>query len=609
MKRIAIVDTDRCTPSKCKRECERFCPVNAQQKQCITHNSNVIKGKSTSKAEISEILCTGCNICVKKCPFGAISIVNLPSALGHVTHRHGLNGFQLYGLPMPEKNSVLGLVGNNGCGKTTAILILIGKLVPNLGDVNKCGKNRRALNIRYRGTNIQNYLTELDSGLRIGYKPQNIQCLRKLEKKIREIIKPDILHKLELDTLADRDCQNLSDGELQRVFIGITLSEDVDVLVFDEPCTYLDIHQRMLISRMIRESSIPYKMVIEHDFTALDYMADKVCLLYGVPGAYGNITLSMTVSEGLNCFLDGYITYSNTRFRSNNLDFIFSGSKDDIIYESQTDNKKGIHYPSFSVSLGKFKLIAESGYIPLSSLTVLLGKNGSGKTTFIKSLCGNIPTSNGNLDIGMKFGYKTQDVYSDSSETVYEYLTKVASICNDMNFKHDVIDPLCVEHLMNRKMSTLSGGEMQKIAIIATLGQNNDIYLIDEPSCYLDIESVLVLAKVLKRFALNNNKSLFVVEHDFILGLYLADQVLLFNDGIVSKPMSNVDGFNTFLSDLNITMRRDHTTSRPRINKPGSRSDTEQKKAQNFISAIKEHVQITNKDIVQTSFEVKDISW
>lgn len=133
--------------------------------------------KPPSKAIISEELCTGCNICTKKCPFDyivAISIINLPTALGSVTHRYSNNGFQLYGLPMPEKNSVLGLVGANVCGKITALLILIGKLFPNLGNPNKVENTRRALKLRYRGTNVQNYLNELDSGLSIGYKPQNI---------------------------------------------------------------------------------------------------------------------------------------------------------------------------------------------------------------------------------------------------------------------------------------------------------------------------------------------------------------------------------------------------------------------------------------------------
>lgn len=89
----------------------------------------------TSKlAWISEELCIGCGICVKKCPFSAISIINLPKNLeSQTTHRYGPNSFKLHRLPMPRPGQVLGLVGTNGIGKSTALQILAAKLKPNLG--------------------------------------------------------------------------------------------------------------------------------------------------------------------------------------------------------------------------------------------------------------------------------------------------------------------------------------------------------------------------------------------------------------------------------------------------------------------------------------------
>lgn len=590
-KRIAIVDPERCKPHKCRRECERFCPVNAQDKRCITHTGTKI-------AEISEILCTGCNICTKKCPFGAITIVNLPSALGSVTHRYSSNGFQLYGLPMPEKDSVLGMIGANGCGKTTALLILIGKIIPNLGNFKTAEKTRRNLNLRYRGTNVQNYLKELDNGLTVSYKSQNIQALRSNTSPIKSLIDDNVLNEIGLHEFAERTCEHLSDGELQRVSIGITLSSKCDVMVFDEPCTYLDIYQRMVVARLIRESPVSYKIVIEHDFTALDYMADKVCLLYGEPGAYGNVTLPMTIGEGLNCFLDGYITYSNTRFRPYGLDFKFS-KEDQLV----TKDKRGLQYPEFSVSYPSFTLTAAAGTISPGSVTVLLGPNGAGKTTFIRTLAGQIPINETYLELGVTIAYKDQNVYMDSKQLVSHYLLdKTEGMILDPNFQHEVLGTLKIDHLMDRELCSLSGGEMQKISLIATLGQNRNLYLIDEPSCYLDIESVLMVAKMLKRFAINNRKYMFVVEHDFNLGLYLANNVLLFDSGVVSQPLPSKQGFNRFLTNLNVTMRRDHDTLRPRINKPGSQNDTNQKHSGNLID---NHADPTT----HSSFPVEDISW
>ena len=129
---------------------------------------------------------------------------------------------------------------------------------------------------------------------------------------------------------------------------------------------------------------------------------------------------------------------------------------------------------------------------------------------------------------------------------------------------------------------------MQRVAIVLALGLPADIYLIDEPSAYLDSEQRLIASRVIKRFVMHGRKTAFVVEHDFIMATYLADRVIVF-DGQPSikaranKPESLLTGCNRFLENLDVTFRRDPNSYRPRINKHNSQMDQEQKLSGNFF--------------------------
>ena len=345
--RIAIIDEDKCKPKNCKQECSKKCPVVAMGKLCIEVNSK--------KAIISETLCTGCNICTKQCPFNAIKIINLPSGnLGKVVHRYCLNGFKLYNLPTPKRGMILGLVGNNGIGKSTALKLLSGtgkkeeinknaiigeeinnnilsKYLPNLGILDRYVSLEEIMKF-FRGSEIQQFyidqleymnnkesINDIDSSP-VVYKLQYIDELSKLSnKKVHDYkIDEKYLNLFDLLHLTNRNIENLSGGELQRFACAVACSKKSNLYLFDEPSSFLDIKQRINMSNAIRslKTDNNYIICVEHDLAILDYLSDYVCLFYGAENAYGIVTEAMNNTDGINIYLNGFIPTENVRFRN-----------------------------------------------------------------------------------------------------------------------------------------------------------------------------------------------------------------------------------------------------------------------------------------------------
>eukprot|EP01105_Mastigella_eilhardi_P027156 TRINITY_DN8226_c0_g1_i1.p1 TRINITY_DN8226_c0_g1~~TRINITY_DN8226_c0_g1_i1.p1 ORF type:complete len:610 (-),score=189.09 TRINITY_DN8226_c0_g1_i1:129-1958(-) len=590
--RIAIVNSDKCKPKRCRQECKKSCPVVRMGKLCI-------EVTPTSKiAWISEELCIGCGICVKKCPFGAISIINLPKNLeSQCTHRYGPNSFKLHRLPVPRPGQVLGLVGTNGIGKSTALKILAAKLKPNLGRYDNPPDWQEIL-AYFRGSELQNYFTRLlEDKLKAIIKPQYVDNIPKVVKgKVREIlaakderhVMDQYIRDLDLEAVLDREISALSGGELQRFAIAVVCVQEADIYMFDEPSSYLDVRQRLRAARAIRSMLAPnkYVIVVEHDLSVLDYMSDFICCLYGEPGAYGVVTLPFGVREGINIFLDGFVPTENLRFRETSLSFKMI----ETVSEEEIKKHCRYQYPAMTRTLGNFKLSVEAGDFTDSEIVVFLGQNGTGKTTFIRMLAGLLKPDDESIMVPeLNVSYKPQKISPKYQGTVRQLLqTKIRDAYLHPQFQTDVTKPLQLDVIIDQQVLNLSGGELQRVAIILCLGQPADIYLIDEPSAYLDSEQRVIAAKVIKRFILHAKKTAFVVEHDFIMATYLADRVVVY-DGVPAlacvahTPQNLLTGMNMFLHDLDITFRRDPSNFRPRINKLNSTKDKEQKDAGNYF--------------------------
>uniref|UniRef100_A0A671LGN3 ATP-binding cassette sub-family E member 1 n=1 Tax=Sinocyclocheilus anshuiensis TaxID=1608454 RepID=A0A671LGN3_9TELE len=581
--RIAIVNHDKCKPKKCRQECKKSCPVVRMGKLCIevTPQSKI--------AWISESLCIGCGICVKKCPFGAISIVNLPSNLEkETTHRYCANSFKLHRLPIPRPGEVLGLVGTNGIGKSTALKILAGKQKPNLGRFDAPPDWQEIL-AYFRGSELQNYFTKiLEDDLKAIVKPQYVDQIpktvkgsvgsilsRKDDTKSEEVVceQLDLLH------LRDRNVEDLSGGELQRFACAVVCIQRADIFMFDEPSSYLDVKQRLRAAITIRSLISPdrYIIVVEHDLSVLDYLSDFICCLYGVPSVYGVVTMPFSVREGINIFLDGFVPTENLRFRETSLVFKVA----ETATEEEVKKMCRYQYPNMKKCMGEFSLTITEGEFTDSEIMVMLGENGETRETVVHGKGSEVPILN--------VSYKPQKISPKFKGSVRALLhDKIRDAYTHPQFVTDVMKPMQIESIIDQDIQNLSGGELQRVALALCLGKPADVYLIDEPSAYLDSEQRLMAARVIKRFILHAKKTAFVVEHDFIMATYLADRVIVF-DGIPSRsttantPQTLLAGMNKFLSQLEITFRRDPNNFRPRINKLNSIKDVEQKKSGNYF--------------------------
>lgn len=620
--RIAIINNEKCKPTKCNFECGLICPQNKQGKTCVELIDIEDINMTKKTAKINESICIGCGLCTKPekrgCPFGAITIVNVPTELnGNIIMRYGENGFRLYRMPILSQGRIIGFIGQNGIGKSTMLNILSDRLKPNFEKFNVKLSNQEIIT-KFKGTEMHKYMQKLYNGeFAISIKPQHIDHIlkhleyKKVNPSVRQFIQnrskcdsqsekySNVIETLELCQILDLKVLTLSGGELQRVICATTLLTEADVYIFDEFTNYLDVRQRLNVAKLIKslQNESRYIAIIEHDLAILDYISDQICILYGKPSAYGVVSRPLGVANGINEYFDGFIQSENMRFRTNEYDL---GSLDVVESKGIEFDGSLSSYDSSTIEYSQFKLNIEAGsFVTEGSMTIIMGKNGTGKTTFINQIARQM-----NQSISYKPQYLAIDQFikqDGSFPTVKEFLyNNIREQYTNAMFLSDVVRPMMINNIEDRFLNELSGGEAQRFWLTYCLGLPANIYLIDEPSACLDIEQRVITTKVLKKFFMHNKKAGFIVEHDMMIAVSLgaeqnsqaiiietsSDNVSEIRESVAKCPVTFAEGINEFLKSLNVTF---HTSvhskhHRPRINKANSAKDREQKSQNKYYS-------------------------
>ena len=579
--RVAILLEERCKPNsnafaylkKYSEMCDR---------DCIQVNGN--------KCRILETACPVCFTRAKHCPDDAVKIINLPEELDtDLTHSYGENSFKLFRLPSPKQEQIVGILGPNGIGKSTAINLLSGTFTPNLGEWRNPSPQWEDVITTFPRGELRDYLGLVaKEEVRIAVKPQYIDKLPKIfQGKVIDLLErvdernevPHFSRIMGIDHILERNLEALSGGELQRVAICATLLKEADVYFFDEPSSYLDIYERMRMVGVIRELTERGNrvLVVEHDLAILDVLCDLIHVIYGDRSAYGIFTPPRTTRTAINAYLDGYLPEENIRIRDKPIKFLRGRDRGMDI------GTPILQWGDMQKKLGDFELKTGTGEVRSAEVVGVVGPNATGKTTMVKMIAGELEPDQGWCTMEATISYKPQHVNTDFDGSVQDWLdTELGAKWRSGEFHTQVVRPLQVDQLLQLRAKKLSGGELQAVSIVICLGKEADLYLLDEPSAHLDANARMEAAKAIRRTMESNEKAAMVIDHDIYFIDIVSDSLLVFNGlggsyGNAEGPMSARKGMNKFLKDVEVTFRRDHESHRPRINKPDSRKDREQK--------------------------------
>lgn len=484
----------------------------------------------------------------------------------------------------------VGLVAKNGTGKTTLLNILSGEEGYDSGKITY----RKDIHVAYLpqypqypadmtvldacfwcSSDIVQLVKDYEQCLETPGNPGLDELINRMEankawdyeQKIKEI-----LSRLNIKEL-DRKISQLSGGQLKRVALANTLINKPDLLILDEPTNHLDIEMTEWLENYLKETNLTLFMVT-HD----RYLLDSVCTeiyeiedktMYQYKGKYSYYlekrqeridAMNTEIEKARNIYrkeLEWMRRMPQARGHK-------ARYRENAFYEIEKVAKKRINETSLKLkdngtyigskifeakdlckSFGSLKILDHFSYtFSRYEKMGIIGKNGTGKSTFIKILTGNEPLDSGTLDIGetVKFGYYSQEgmKFNDQMKVI-DAVRDIAEVVNIGGGKTLSASQFLQYFLFSPEKQhsyiyKLSGGERRRLYLCTILMRNPNFLILDEPTNDLDITTLRVLEEYLQSFG----GCLIVVSHDRYFMDNMVDHLLVFEgDGVITDFPGN----------------------------------------------------------------------
>jgi len=466
------------------------------------------------------------------------------------------------------KGEHLGVVGQNGTGKSTLIHILTGEVIPDEGTI------RWQANLKI-GYLDQYAMMDTNCSIR-EYLQTAYTELYQIEMKLHALYAESaatgdeaLLHKaaeyqeqldrnefyaidsqidkiatgLGLDAIGcDRVIETLSGGQRAKVILAKLLLEQPDVLLLDEPTNFLDTVHIDWLSDYLMNSKQAF-IVVSHNFAFLDKITTCICDIEGetIRKYYGKYTEFLKQKAHLREDhirqyyaqqkkieeTEAYIRKNIAGVNSKNA----KGRRKQLerierITPPTFVSKPNFHFHELPLSVHKALEVnrLEVGYttplLPKLNFVVaggekfvITGFNGIGKSTLLKTLVGTIPSISGGFRFAapVKVGYFEQDLQWDNDQlTPFQIISESYPQMNNKEIRRNLA--LCGvkdTHIM-QTINTLSGGEQSKVKLCRLMLSEYNVLILDEPTNHLDAETKVVLQKALQQF----KGSILLVSHE-----------------------------------------------------------------------------------------------